>query len=320
MLAQASYAMPNFQLEVPAPAPASTIDNVSQPPAISNSNASGDDGSELPKLNLPTHLRPNSPEFNFYKQLIESFNTIFRTYGYGPLTMNDGIDNRMGNLGNTADDASSNIAPLSLLQPPHPSAQPPKEQPKEEKLEQSREVKKEQPKEQPKQEKPKEEKPKEQPKQEKPKEQPKEYPIQQPKEQPESGSDEDCSIGDAKNFDTKKFLAIINKKRAENGLDPVKLNKALCRDAREHAEKMNRENNLTHDRDPGDGLMKKMADYGYKPEGTVSENIVVGALNEEDIANSWFGSPDHNVNIMRPGNKVMGVALVNNYASQEFSG
>ncbi|KXN69018.1 hypothetical protein CONCODRAFT_71796 [Conidiobolus coronatus NRRL 28638] len=300
MLVQVSHAMPSFGLNVPAPAPAPN--DISQPPTTSNSNASGNDSSELPKLILPTNLRPNSPEFAFYKQLIESFNTIFRTYGYGPLTMDDGKSDRMGNLGDAVNDSSPNIAPLSLLQSP-PATQPPKSQPKEEKKEEKREqpkeVKKEQSREQPKQEQPKE----------------------QPKQQPENGSDdEDCSVGNAKNFDTKKFLDIINRKRAENGLNPVKLNKALCRDARDHAERMNRENDLTHDRAPENDISKKMTEYGYKPQGIVSENIVVGALNEQDIANSWFGSPEHNENIMRPGNKVMGVALVNNYASQEFSG
>jgi uncharacterized protein YkwD len=135
-----------------------------------------------------------------------------------------------------------------------------------------------------------------------------------------SGSDSSSNnIGSATNFSPSDFLVLINQYRAENNAPALTIVNALAEDAVQHANYMVSINNLTHDRPQGDDMATSFKEKGYSSGGSMGECIAEGALTTNDVFNAWKNSPDHAA-IMRNGDyKSLGVALVQNMASAEFS-
>jgi len=87
-----------------------------------------------------------------------------------------------------------------------------------------------------------------------------------------------------------KLLENHNKERVSRGYKTLKMNESLCKYAKNHAEKMAREENLEH------SSMKDLAKV--IDSNSVGENIAWGQKDEDEVVNSWMWSPGHRWNIL----------------------
>ncbi len=112
-----------------------------------------------------------------------------------------------------------------------------------------------------------------------------------------------------KSFET-EVVRLVNEIRAENGLNPLKVDEDLTRSARYHAWDM-----ATHDyydhatkRKDNNGdwvivyakasvrIKKFMADSSF----SAGENIAAGQRSPEEVMYEWMNSPGHRTNILSP--------------------
>jgi len=87
-----------------------------------------------------------------------------------------------------------------------------------------------------------------------------------------------------------KLLENHNKERVSRGYKALQMNESLCKYAKNHAEKMAREENLEH------SSMKDLAKV--IDSNSVGENIAWGQKDEDEVVNSWMWSPGHRWNIL----------------------
>lgn len=109
--------------------------------------------------------------------------------------------------------------------------------------------------------------------------------------------------------DQKEFLKLINKFRAQHGLQPLKLNKQLCKGTQSHANWMSQHRSMTHA-----NLQNVGRNGGYR--GFVNtENIAAGQRDYKQAFTSWINSPGHRRNILNPNAKDLGFASNGGYWS-----
>lgn len=127
-----------------------------------------------------------------------------------------------------------------------------------------------------------------------------------------------------KSFET-EVVRLVNEIRAENGLNPLKVDENLTRSARYHAWDMATHDYFDH------ATMKKMnnGDWDivyYKSslrirkflrEGVrcTSENIAVGQRTPQEVMKTWMESSGHKANILNPDFTHIGVGY---YAPEDY--
>ena len=204
----------------------------------------------------------------------------------------------------------------------------------EKKEEKKQEPKAEQPKqEQPKQEQPKQEQPKqEQPKQEQPKqEQPKqeqtkqeqtkqEQPKQEEVKEPVQEKDTETNANDLNQFE-QQVVELTNQERSKHGLQPLQVDQALSKVAREKSRDMATNNYFAHNSptygSPFDMMNQFEIDYR-----TAGENIAKGQRSPQQVVNAWMNSEGHRANILNGNYTHIGVGYVEqgNHWTQQFIG
>jgi uncharacterized protein YkwD len=138
-----------------------------------------------------------------------------------------------------------------------------------------------------------------------------------------------------------KFLSAINNARS-SGYDcggeygymppapPVIWDNAQYLAAYEHSYDMAMTNNFSHtgsgteydwthianNTEKGSELHERLATNGVKANGALSENLVAGVYGIEDAVMAWLKSPSHCASLMSPSAAKVGVAYVENPASQ----
>lgn len=102
------------------------------------------------------------------------------------------------------------------------------------------------------------------------------------------------------------LLEVMNQARAAHSLPPLKLDPTLQRAARAHSKDMLRRGYFDHGK-----FVRRMARYGVRAR-VVAENLAWSASYSwaRRIVNMWLRSPGHRVNLLRPGFRRVGVALV----------
>jgi len=112
-----------------------------------------------------------------------------------------------------------------------------------------------------------------------------------------------------------------NQERAARRLAPLKWNPALASAARAHAQKMARENTLSH-QFPGEmdlGTRVRLAGVRFR---AVAENVAQGP-SAASIHTQWINSPPHRANLLDPELDSIGIAVAEGqgqlFAVQDFS-
>ena len=116
---------------------------------------------------------------------------------------------------------------------------------------------------------------------------------------------------DAKTRDreTGRFLALINRYRAQNGLKPLSLDKKLQRAAQWMSNDMAAKNYLDHRDSRGRDPFRRMAAFGYAYNTYKGENIAAGQQTAAKAIRSWQDSKPHNANMLNPKFTVIGIGF-----------
>lgn len=104
---------------------------------------------------------------------------------------------------------------------------------------------------------------------------------------------------------------MINRHRAENGLEPLAVDARLNAAAKAHSSDLARRGATTHRGSDGSLPIDRARRAGYEPR-LASENVAAGHNNTADVIKGWMGSRGHNANLLRRGARHMGMAMVYN--------
>lgn len=113
-----------------------------------------------------------------------------------------------------------------------------------------------------------------------------------------------------------KFLALINKHRANNGLKKLALSRTLGAAAEHHSKDMARYNYFSHTLRGGLAWSSNIKNHGYKASGTMAENIAAGNSSAEETFRQWRNSPGHNKNMLNPNFRAIGIGRASKDSSR----
>lgn len=111
-------------------------------------------------------------------------------------------------------------------------------------------------------------------------------------------------------------LTNAERKKADKGLEPLKMNPQLMEAARAHAANMAKQDKLEHvldEKEPADRA--KAAGYKY---AYVGENIAWNQKTPAQVLDGWMKSEGHRENILRAEYAEIGVAVVRNKKGQPY--
>ena len=107
--------------------------------------------------------------------------------------------------------------------------------------------------------------------------------------------------------DIMQVLALVNKERAANGMNPVTFDASLAAVADSHCADMINRSFFDHvnpdNETPSDRLHKAGIEYWMS-----GENIAAGQTTPEAVMESWMNSQGHRQNILNPSYKSLGIA------------
>lgn len=109
-----------------------------------------------------------------------------------------------------------------------------------------------------------------------------------------------------------KAFDILNQRRTENGLEPIKWNEEMARIARMHSEDMAEYNYFSHAGRNGAMVSDRADLVGISDWRAIGENIAFnrGVEKPADFAcESWMKSPPHHANIMNKQWKEAGIGI-----------
>ena len=108
-----------------------------------------------------------------------------------------------------------------------------------------------------------------------------------------------------------QVLALVNKTRAEYGLNPLTWAEDLAVVARAHSSDMIRRSFFDHTNPDGKSPFDRIKAAGITYR-TAAENIAYGQRSPEEVMNAWMNSSGHRANILNAKVKEMGVGAVRN--------
>jgi Cysteine-rich secretory protein family/IPT/TIG domain len=108
--------------------------------------------------------------------------------------------------------------------------------------------------------------------------------------------------------DAQEVLALVNQRRAEAGLRPLRIQPQLQQSAQKYAEQMAATSNFSHTGNDGSTPFSRMAAAGYRGT-TMGENIARGFSNAESVMLAWMNSAGHRANILNPGYTEIGIGV-----------
>jgi hypothetical protein len=119
----------------------------------------------------------------------------------------------------------------------------------------------------------------------------------------------------------KSLLDAANKDRAAQNLAPLKWDSALATAAHQHALRMAKLNQLSH-QFPGEPALQDRAREAGARFSTIAENVAQGPT-VGGIHNQWMNSPPHRANLMDPTLDSVGISVVQSgnmlFAVEDFS-
>ncbi len=103
-----------------------------------------------------------------------------------------------------------------------------------------------------------------------------------------------------------RLLVLHNQERSQAGLSPLKDNPILREAAREHAQDMAAQQQLTHEGSDGSTPSQRVERRGYH-YSRFGENVAAGQQSAQEVMQSWLQSSSHRQNILGDFNE-MGAA------------
>lgn len=117
------------------------------------------------------------------------------------------------------------------------------------------------------------------------------------------------------------LLELANHDRAAAGLAPLKWDPALAKAAHQHALRMARANQLSH-QFPGEPSMQDRARQAGARFSVIAENVAQGPT-PGSIHTQWMNSPPHRANLLDPELTAVGISVVQSgntlFAVEDFS-
>jgi uncharacterized protein YkwD len=113
-------------------------------------------------------------------------------------------------------------------------------------------------------------------------------------------------------IDTIRVFNLINKHRADNNLQPLKVNNLLNKAAQQKSEDMVKNKYFSHESPNGVKWTTfiKNVNYDFLVAG---ENLATGFLSADLLVEAWMQSPSHKDNILNTKIEEFGMASVNSY-------
>ena len=104
-------------------------------------------------------------------------------------------------------------------------------------------------------------------------------------------------------------LTLINDYRATKGLKPLKLDPRLTIAAKTQSRDLAKTDRISHYGADGSSPWDRVKRAGYDAK-IAAENVGTGQASLEEVFKGWTQSPGHNRNLLLPGARDMGIALV----------
>lgn len=117
-------------------------------------------------------------------------------------------------------------------------------------------------------------------------------------------------LGYATDIYMEQLLATTNAKRAEHGLSSLSLNGKLSAAAAAKAQDMFGKNYWAHNSPTGTTPWDFIQGAGYH-YSVAGENLAKNFTTSQAVVDAWMASPTHRDNIVKPGYKEVGFAIVN---------
>lgn len=116
-----------------------------------------------------------------------------------------------------------------------------------------------------------------------------------------------------------RVIDLVNQRRAQNGLSPLKANWQLSRVARMKSQEMHDKHYFSHTSPTYGSPFTMMNNFGIHFTAA-GENIAMGQTTPEAVMNAWMNSPGHRANILNSSYTQIGVGYVpdGHYWTQEF--
>lgn len=118
-----------------------------------------------------------------------------------------------------------------------------------------------------------------------------------------------------------QVVDLVNLRRAENSLPPLKRNTDLDYAARFHSKDMHDDGYTAHDSYDGDTMVcvwsARISNF-YSGWSTLGENIAWGYTTPAAVMQGWMNSSGHKANILGSGYREFGVGYYSNYWTQDF--
>jgi len=117
-------------------------------------------------------------------------------------------------------------------------------------------------------------------------------------------------LGYATDIRMNELLDLTNQKRSSLGLSQLKLNNKLSAAASKKAQDMFANNYWSHTSPQGKTPWVFVISSGYQYT-MAGENLAKNFSNSSGVVDAWMASPTHKDNIVKPGYKDIGFAIVN---------
>ncbi len=104
-----------------------------------------------------------------------------------------------------------------------------------------------------------------------------------------------------------EIIKLTNQARAKQQKSALRVNDLLMKAARQHAENMARQNQMSHVLD-GKNPADRVKALGYE-FSHVAENIAMGQRNAAEVMNMWMNSESHRSNLLGDDYTEIGVAV-----------
>ena len=121
-------------------------------------------------------------------------------------------------------------------------------------------------------------------------------------------------------------VCLLNKQRAARGMKKLRFNRLLSAAATNHSSDMVRQQYFAHESKAGRDVVDRLTHTGYLGSAstwTVGENLAWGAGSRStprEIVTSWMQSPGHKANILNPRFREIGIGVVFDTPSPEWTG
>lgn len=103
-----------------------------------------------------------------------------------------------------------------------------------------------------------------------------------------------------------QVVDLVNKHRAENGLNPLKINSSVSRVAQAKSEDMRDKNYFDHTSPTYGSPFEMLKSFGVSYK-TAGENIAKGQKTAEAVVNAWMNSEGHRKNILNANFEEIGI-------------